>query len=151
MLKLILILLIAGVYTAFNYQGEILKHSQTEVFSAQAAEVLRGDSFIKQAFDLQKNNLQVEASGVVIKLLADDQQGARHQRFILQLPYGGTVLVAHNIDLAPRIANLQVGDEVAFNGEYEWNPKGGVIHWTHHDPQGRHEPGWLRHQGKTYQ
>ena len=88
---------------------------------------------------------------LVSKILADDIDGSRHQRFILTLPSGQTLLVAHNIDLAPRVASLKAGDSVAFNGVYEWNAKGGVIHWTHHDPAGRHEVGWLRHAGQTYQ
>jgi hypothetical protein len=42
------------------------------------------------------------------------------------------------------------GDYVEFNGQYEWNAKGGVVHWTHHDPQGRHETGWVKHNGHNY-
>jgi hypothetical protein len=33
----------------------------------------------------------------------------------------------------------------------KWNPQGGVIHWTHHDPAGRHLSGWVKHNGRTYQ
>lgn len=76
---------------------------------------------------------------------------SRHQRFILTLSSGQTLLVAHNIDLAPRLASLKSGDSVAFNGVYEWNAKGGVIHWTHRDRSGRHQAGWLKHAGQTYQ
>ncbi len=106
---------------------------------------------LKKAFENQTSNLQVQGQGIVTKILSDDNQGSRHQRFLLRLSSGQTLLIAHNIDLAPRIPNLKVGDTVAFYGEYEWNAKGGVIHWTHHDPQKRHPNGWLKHQGKTYQ
>ena len=85
------------------------------------------------------------------RVLGDDSLGDRHQRFILELPSGHTVLIAHNIDLAPRVERLAVGDAVEFHGIYEWNDKGGIVHWTHHDPQGQHEPGWLKHQGRTYE
>lgn len=94
---------------------------------------------------------QVRGSGVVIRMLADDNEGSRHQRFILELPSGETVLIAHNIDLAPRVSSLNTGDTVGFYGEYESNSQGGVIHWTHHDPQGRHVAGWLEHHGRRYQ
>ncbi|ART81181.1 hypothetical protein CBP12_10710 [Oceanisphaera avium] len=93
---------------------------------------------------------QITGSGQVIKLLADDNKGSRHQRFILRLAQGQTLLVAHNIDLAPYLTELRLGDTVAFCGEYIWNKKGGVLHWTHHDPQARRAGGWLKHQGRIY-
>ena len=86
----------------------------------------------------------------VIRVLADDLNGSRHQRFIVELASRQTLLITHNIDIAPRIDGLEVGDSVRFNGEYVWNEKGGVIHWTHHDPRGRHVAGWVIHNGKTY-
>ena len=92
----------------------------------------------------------VELSGTVQRLLSDDNEGSRHQRFILQLAqHQRTLLVAHNIDLAERVP-LQRGDKVRLRGRYESNDRGGVIHWTHHDPAGRHIDGWLKHAGKTY-
>jgi hypothetical protein len=109
------------------------------------------DSTLQEAYLGEQSGVQVQGEGVVTRVLADDLEGSRHQRFILRLDTGQTVLVAHNIDLAPRIGGLRTGDTVAFYGEYDWNPKGGVIHWTHHDPDGRHAAGWLRHGGKIYQ
>jgi hypothetical protein len=90
-------------------------------------------------------------SGTVIRILPDDQAGSRHQRFIIKLPSGQTLLIAHNIDIAPRIANLSIGDTISFLGQYESNAKGGVIHWTHRDPKGLHAAGWLNHKGQMYQ
>jgi hypothetical protein len=57
----------------------------------------------------------------VTRILADDNDGSRHQRFILEVGGGRTLLIAHNIDLAPRVTGLKVGDTVEFHGEYEWN------------------------------
>ena len=109
------------------------------------------DNAIGRAFNSRTSDIQVEGEGVVSRILSDDLNGSRHQRFIVRLGTGQTVLITHNIDLAPRIDGLREGDTVAFNGEYVWNAEGGVIHWTHHDPQGRHVSGWIKHKGRTYQ
>lgn len=109
------------------------------------------DQSIATAFQNHASNIQVAGEGIVIKLLADDLQKPRHQRFILRLESGQTLLVAHNIDVAPRIEGLEEGDRVEFNGEYEWSDKGGVIHWTHRDPGRQRIAGWLKHRGQTYQ
>ncbi len=109
------------------------------------------DAVLQQAYQSQQSDLQVQGFGQVSKVLPDDNDGSRHQKFILKLNSGQTLLVAHNIDLAPRIPNLKVGDSVEFYGEYEWNKKGGVLHWTHKDPQNRHAHGWLKHNGQVYE
>lgn len=120
-------------------------HAVVESFSPSR------DEAVTRAFQEHSSGIQVEGEGVVTRVLEDDNDGSRHQRFIVRLASGQTLLVAHNIDIAPRLSSLRAGDSVAFNGVYEWNPKGGVIHWTHHDPSGQHKPGWLKHNGSTFQ
>ncbi len=109
------------------------------------------DIVLSEAFENRKSNIQISHQGRVVKLLSDDNKGARHQRILVLLKSGQTLLIAHNIDLAPRVENLKVGTTLFFTGEYEWNDKGGVIHWTHRDPRNRHQPGWLKYEGKVYQ
>lgn len=105
---------------------------------------LGGDAVIVNACEAHRSGVQVTGEGVVVNVLPDDNDGSRHQRFILELSSGHTLLIAHNIDLAPRIPSLRTGDRVGFHGVYEWNSKGGVVHWTHDDPRGRHPAGWVR-------
>lgn len=109
------------------------------------------EQLLQTAFANKHSNFQVQSQGIVIKLLPDDLNGSKHQRFIIQLSSGQTLLIAHNIDLAPRINSLQIGDRITFFGEYEWNEQGGIVHWTHRDPRGHHVAGWIEHQGKKYQ
>lgn len=133
--------------------GFLDKKGQTTqiVQNVYAGYTAGSDSALQNAIDNQQSNAQVAGAGEVIKVLADDLKGSRHQRFILKIASGTTLLVAHNIDLASRIDGLNVGDTVEFYGVYEFNNKGGVIHWTHHDPRGQHPGGWLKHNGSTYQ
>jgi hypothetical protein len=118
--------------------------------AATTAPAPAGPDDIRTLFDGHRSDVEVQSSGTVTRILSDDDDGSRHQRFILRLADGLTVLVAHTIDIAPRLDGLRTGDEVAFRGEYEWSDLGGTVHWTHHDPDGRHEDGWLTWQGRTY-
>jgi len=104
---------------------------------------------VLEAFNARRSGVEVEATGVVARRLADDRKGLPHERFILRVG-DLTVLVAHNTELAP-VVPVAVGDTVEVRGEYEWNQLGGVIHWTHRDPDGRHAPGWIRLRGRLYQ
>jgi hypothetical protein len=96
----------------------------------------------------------VEFQARIVRILPDDNDGSRHQRFLLAIDYTpsntDSVLIAHNIDLAPRVP-VEEGDLVRVYGQYEFNDKGGVVHWTHHDPKNWREGGWIEHHGIRYE
>ena len=83
-------------------------------------------------------------------MLPDDTEGLRHQRMLVAVAGGGTVLIAHNIDVATRIVARE-GDTITFKGIYIWNDRGGVVHWTHRDLGGRQPAGWVKVNGVTFQ
>lgn len=139
--------------SAVAVRSQTQRLALTPLSSATAplvADAADDNDAVHQAFALKQSHVWLQGHGVVKKLLADDTQGSRHQRFLLSVAPTQTLLFAHNIDLAPRIDGLAVGDEIAFKGEYIYNPKGGVMHWTHHDPQGR-QHGWIRHHNHIYE
>jgi hypothetical protein len=106
---------------------------------------------LASAYRNHQSRVEVCGHGVISKVLKDDTRGIRHQRFVVRLPPGQSVLIAYNFDLAPRIDGLRAGSPIEFVGEYEWNGEGGVVHWTHRDPGGRHPPGWILYEGRQYQ
>jgi hypothetical protein len=103
------------------------------------------------AFSREDSGTQLRVTGRVERLLADDREGSPHQRFIIVTDNGISLLIAHNIALASRLDGIATGDRVEVYGEYEWNEKGGLIHWTHKDPQGNHVAGYIEWRGRRYQ
>ena len=91
----------------------------------------------------------IEVRGFVKRLLSNDNDGSRHQRFILNIGAGRTLLIAHNIDLAEPVP-VGIGDRVQVCGMYEWNDLGGLMHWTHHDPVGIEDGGYVRYRRNVY-
>lgn len=84
--------------------------------------------------------------------ILSDQQGPSgpHQRFIIRLTgVSRTILVEHNLTIAPRVP-LVAGEPVVVHGEYVWNAEGGLIHFTHHDPARTHEGGYILYAGRRY-
>ena len=104
---------------------------------------------LQKVYGREDSGAWVDGSGIIRRLLHDDNEGSRHQRFVLDMRNGQTLLIAHNIDLAKRIP-LGLGDRVYFRGMYEWNDLGGLVHWTHHDPQGIEDGGYVRYRTKIY-
>ena len=130
--------------------GAILLGCSNDIIDDEKSYLSNDDYILKSAFENKQHDLQVHGSGHVQMLLADDNTGIRHQRFIIKLSSTQTLLIAHNIDISTKIDTLRVNDTIEFYGIYEWNNKGGVIHWTHNDPNGVHKDGWLKHKGITY-
>jgi ABC-type glycerol-3-phosphate transport system substrate-binding protein len=155
----ITIIIIAALVVAFLLGWALAGQGQGTGGNAVSSEATAGaeafglgstDAELARLFEAQQDNTYVTGTGVVERILSDDTEGSQHQRFILRLASGQTLLVAHNIDIAPRVKPLAVGDTVDFAGVYEFNEEGGVIHWTHHDPVGKHRGGFLRVGGKEF-
>lgn len=131
--------------------GEALPAPSTTAAQGKA-ETKRGfgdEAALRKAIRSRTSDTLVRFESRVRKILPDDRDGDRHQRFLVELKSGETLLIAHNIDLAPRVP-AEVGDVVTIAGEYEWNEQGGVVHWTHHDPGKRRQDGSIEHKGKAY-
>jgi hypothetical protein len=109
------------------------------------------NSAIVQDFQGHRSNVEVTADGSVLTLFPDRQSSTGiHEQFILRLAGSDiTVEVEHNISIGARVP-LTEGDRLIVHGEYIWNAKGGLIHFTHHDPQGKHEAGYIKDKGQTY-
>lgn len=145
----VLVILLVVAYRA-GIHGE-RESGQPAPQAGVATRSTNSDQALAAAFDQHRRNVEVQGVGRVVRILSDDREGIEHQKFILELASGQELLVAHNTDLAGRVEDLRKGDTVEFRGEYEWNPQGGVLHWTHRDPAGRHADGWLKHDGRVYQ
>ena len=125
----------------------LLRYGWNAIEAPPAGKV--ADADIEHLIQARARQTWVETGGSVTRQLPDDREGSAHQRFILRLASGRTVLVSHNIDLARRVP-LHVGDAVRLRGRYEWNEKGGIIHWTHHDPGNPQTGGWIEYNATRY-
>ncbi|MGB6602014.1 MAG: DUF3465 domain-containing protein [Candidatus Cybelea sp.] len=110
------------------------------------------DRAVCTVYSSGRSRVEVVADGTVTQVLGV-QQGriSPHEGFLFRLGSGCdlVVRVEANTDFTGPIP-LALGQHVVVKGEYEYYPRGGVIHWTHRDPRGRHEGGYIDSDGKTY-
>lgn len=101
----------------------------------------------------QGSGQEVLAQGNVAAILGTREgPSGEHEGFLLQLT-GDCDLVVRvetNVDLTGPVP-LRAGEAAIVKGQYEYTVMGGVIHWTHHDPAGRHVAGYVQAGGKVYQ
>ncbi len=147
----LLLVLLGGAWIYIQFISSTSFEESRIPVSENSKEVPQAEpTDIRALFEAQHSGVMVSTNGNVTRILSDDTKGSRHQRFLIELPQGMTLLVAHNIDLASRIP-LNINDHVTIFGQYEWNHKGGLIHWTHHDPKKIHPGGWIIHNNIKYE
>ncbi len=116
-----------------------------------ACAVVAGNTTVDRAYADHRSGVEVTAAGAVVRLLPDDTgPSGTHQRFIVQVKGSTqTLLIDNNVDIGKRVP-VATGDDVIVHGEYVWNDQGGLIHFTHHDPDHTHEDGWIELKGIRY-
>lgn len=110
-----------------------------------------GNAAVEQDFSQHRSHVEVTATGRVERVLSDASgPSGAHQRFIVTLDGASqTVLIDNNVTIGRR-APVATGDGVTIHGEYVWNAEGGLIHFTHHDPEHAHDGGWIEVRGSRY-
>ena len=142
----------AALASGINYYNRYVNDPSSVTYESKQFTDDQQTHAIKKIKSAQNNiNAQfwVGFNGKIVQKLKDDTKGIQHQKFLIKPISDITLLVAHNIDLAPR-EPINTGDMISIYGKYEWNSRGGVIHWTHHDPKEKLKGGWINANSKIY-
>jgi hypothetical protein len=110
------------------------------------------DAAVCAAYSAGRSGVEVVAAGRVTQVFGiRPGRTSPHEGFLVRLNAGCALVVRVevNTDFTGAIP-LASNQQVAVKGEYEYYPRGGVIHWTHHDPRGRHENGFIEAGGRMY-
>ncbi len=102
---------------------------------------------VYDAWRAQQSRVEVDASGSVARLLGERSgRYGPHAGFLLHLSGGASHGLTVRVEVNERFTGplpLVAGEPVQVRGEYEFDPRGGVIHWTHRDPRRRHPDGYI--------
>jgi len=108
-----------------------------------------GYGAVEKAYLNQQSGAMVEVSGQVTRILTDDKDDLQHQKFVIRLQNGQSLLVVHNTVDAEQVP-IVIHNEVTVRGEYSWTEPGGLIHWTRRDHSAERRHGWIEYQGRKY-
>ncbi len=110
---------------------------------------------VYDAWRFHRSRVEVTANGAIARIFgAREGPSGTHLGFLLHLAgsegHGLTVRVEDNLDLTGPIP-LDEGEAAIVRGEYIYDSRGGLIHYTHRDPRGRHDAGYVQAGGRIYQ
>lgn len=119
---------------------------------ADGSAVRNGEVY--DAWRAGRSHIEVTAGGSVARILGTRVgPSGTHLGFLVHLSGGEgrglTIRVEDNVDLTGPIP-LREGENVEVRGEYIFDPRGGLVHYTHRDPRGRHPAGYVLADGKFY-
>jgi hypothetical protein len=101
----------------------------------------------------QESHQEVIAHGMVADVFGESEgPSGEHEGYLLKLDGDCDLLlrVETNTSITGPIP-IRPRQELIVKGEYEFDPEGGVLHWTHHDPSARHIAGYVVIGSRTYQ
>ena len=97
--------------------------------------------------------MQVRYSGTVTsqpRFFYSRHSRREHEQFDVRGDDGARFRVVDNVTIAPRVP-VQPGDRVTVQGELvRAHVTPPMVHWTHHDPGGRHAGGFINLNGRVY-
>ncbi len=110
------------------------------------------DAAVCSAFSQMHSGVEVTADGRVVHVFGTSVgPSGPHEGFLLSLRSGCALVVRVETNVAfTGPIPLHTGDTVVARGEYEYDPSGGVIHFTHRELRGRHAGGYVETGGRFY-
>ena len=122
-------------------------------FAVACTACAAADPSLARAYADGRSHVEVQTRGTVVRVLGDRVgPSGEHVGFLIRaddLPRR-LVRVEVNEDLTGPVA-VRAGEPVTLRGEYAYDSRGGVIHWTHHDPRHRHPDGFVLIGGHRYE